>query len=798
VHYKTFDGLNYDLQAVGEFVIATATSGPAFTLQGRAVAVSEYASALNEIGLRLGSHRVTFDATRDPHYDIPAEGRAISIDGVVTPMRVGDVISLDGGTIRRIDLYTNEITTRDGDVVTAHLAAYNTMSVSFAPAETRAAGTIAGLLGNLDGSRDNEFSLRDGTSLGRAPTPEVLLTTYADSWRIAQSESLLDYKPGETTDTFTVRPFPAAPVSINSFPTDVVESARALATAAGITDPTLRDNAALDYLLTGDRSFIEGAKRGLDAGVVTVPVEKAPDAPAATANLIGIAPVAASLVESNGATTPVQFRIFRTGDASSAVTVTYALAPDPNGRTYTGADFGGSAPTGTVTLAAGETSTTVTIAAPDIVGVTDKSLGLSITAPSGYGLAAGTARSIVANADPIAGTPAGAGLLKVSGAGTFGATGATSYSLDLGTLAVGAAFGPVTIGVVNTGGTGANTLSGAFDSFGTGVDFTSTALYRLGGGSLAETLTLSADTSAAGSFSETIVLHPTQSNASGYSGALADVTLTVTFTVSAVPTSEANKPVFGTTVTDASGPAGQVYELYEGLLGRAPDPLGYAHWLDALAHGQSLVAVARDILGSGEYIAAHGRPAAPTDADFVNELYGTVLGRTADEDGRAHWLDALSHGLSRPEAAFAFALSAENIAQDAPALAKGVFAPDPVVSEVARLYYGLLDRAPDRDGLLLWSQEIKDGHLSEAGVARAILAAPEYAAHFGAPTDNAFLTSLYDGALGRTPDADGLRHWQDALGHGASRAEIALSIANSLEAQLHHVSNIEQGWHLVA
>ncbi|WP_164147808.1 hypothetical protein, partial [Stenotrophomonas maltophilia] len=70
--------------------------------------------------------------------------------------------------------------------------------------------------------------------------------------------------------------------------------------------------------------------------------------------------------------------------------------------------------------------------------------------PSGYGLAAGTARSIVANADPIAGTPAGAGLLKVSGAGTFGATGATSYSLDLGTLAVGAAFGPVTIGVVNT------------------------------------------------------------------------------------------------------------------------------------------------------------------------------------------------------------------------------------------------------------------------------------------------------------------------------------------------------------
>ncbi|WP_164034314.1 DUF4214 domain-containing protein, partial [Serratia marcescens] len=80
-------------------------------------------------------------------------------------------------------------------------------------------------------------------------------------------------------------------------------------------------------------------------------------------------------------------------------------------------------------------------------------------------------------------------------------------------------------------------------------------------------------------------------------------TLTVTFTVSAVPTSEANKPVFGTTVTDASGPAGQVYELYEGLLGRAPDPLGYAHWLDALAHGQSLVAVARDILGSGEYIA---------------------------------------------------------------------------------------------------------------------------------------------------------------------------------------------------
>jgi uncharacterized protein (TIGR01370 family) len=120
---------------------------------------------------------------------------------------------------------------------------------------------------------------------------------------------------------------------------------------------------------------------------------------------------------------------------------------------------------------------------------------------------------------------------------------------------------------------------------------------------------------------------------------------------------------------------------------------------------------------------------------------------------------------------------------------------------VARLYYGILNRAADAGGLQTFA-----GFVDAAGpagtqqalnaIADAMLSSSEHAARYGALSDAGFIASLYQGALGRAPDASGAAFFADQLAHGVSRATVAIEIAESPEAQVHLVGQVEQGFHL--
>ena len=81
-------------------------------------------------------------------------------------------------------------------------------------------------------------------------------------------------------------------------------------------------------------------------------------------------------------------------------------------------------------------------------------------------------------------------------------------------------------------------------------------------------------------------------------------------------------------------------------------------------------------------------------------------------------------------------------------------------------------------------------------MAEAVLGSGEYAAKYASLSDTAYVDELYMGALGRHAEAGGASAWSDALAHGASRADVALSVAESEEAHNHHLARIEDGWHL--
>ncbi len=84
--------------------------------------------------------------------------------------------------------------------------------------------------------------------------------------------------------------------------------------------------------------------------------------------------------------------------------------------------------------------------------------------------------------------------------------------------------------------------------------------------------------------------------------------------------------------TDASAAA--VTRLYQATFLRAPDRAGLAHWLSRRSSGTPLLEIASSFAGSGEFVARYG---LLDDDDFVELIYANVLGRPADDDGRAFW-----------------------------------------------------------------------------------------------------------------------------------------------------------------
>jgi hypothetical protein len=100
-----------------------------------------------------------------------------------------------------------------------------------------------------------------------------------------------------------------------------------------------------------------------------------------------------------------------------------------------------------------------------------------------------------------------------------------------------------------------------------------------------------------------------------------------------------------------------VARLYYATLGRGPDAAGLSFWTGKLADGgATLTDEATALAKSPEFIGHYGNLG---DSDFVGQLYQNVLGRAADDAGRATWTNALAAGANRGSVVTSFSESAE-------------------------------------------------------------------------------------------------------------------------------------------
>ena len=260
----TFDGRNYDFQAVGEFTLVKSRSGDlevqARQQQARTVAgvPSDTVSVNTGLAMRVGRARVGVYATRS--------GMRVRVNGrqMKTPTG-GARLSLPRGGALADRAGQLAVLWPDGSEARVWSLGTSGLAVMMLPAPARA-GELIGLLGNFDGKQANDFATRAGRRLnarallgsgGRAF--KLLYGTFGDSWRIRQRDSLFDYRRGRSTRGYTRRGFPRRPLSAGSLPPALRRHAEAICRAAGVSDPTVLQNCILDVAATGNPAFARDA-----------------------------------------------------------------------------------------------------------------------------------------------------------------------------------------------------------------------------------------------------------------------------------------------------------------------------------------------------------------------------------------------------------------------------------------------------------------------------------------------------------------------------------------------------------
>lgn len=148
----------------------------------------------------------------------------------------------------------------------------------------------------------------------------------------------------------------------------------------------------------------------------------------------------------------------------------------------------------------------------------------------------------------------------------------------------------------------------------------------------------------------------------------------------------------------------QIAGLYEKILRRPAEDGGRKFWLSQVENGMRIEEIAAQFYGSDEYY----RKAGSSHSGYVDKLYLDLLGRKADDDGRAFWVKILDRGQrTRTGVAREFYASIESRSD-----------------RVRTLYQQVLERNPDRAGWNYWAGELTT--LGDVKLAAYLAASQEY------------------------------------------------------------------------
>jgi hypothetical protein len=174
------------------------------------------------------------------------------------------------------------------------------------------------------------------------------------------------------------------------------------------------------------------------------------------------------------------------------------------------------------------------------------------------------------------------------------------------------------------------------------------------------------------------------------------------------------------------------------------------------------------------YFATGAPTPATANERFVNQVYLTVLHRPAEPQGMAYWSGLLDHGTSQTDVANGIVNSLEsrqNMVQD--------------------MYHHLLHRDADPTGLRDFAAFLGSGGTIDQAQS-IIMTSQEYVTRNVAQSNGTFLEAVYNDMLGRSVDAAGRALFETALNAGVPRQQIAHIVCTSTEFRQNMVAGFYQ------
>jgi len=277
-HIKTIDGVNYDFQSAGEFVLLRdetleiqARQSPVATESplppNPHTGLSSCVSLNTAIAVRIGPHRITYQPNLNGRPD--PSGLQLRIDGRLTTMDEREIRLASGGRIIRTTAPGGiQIESPGGTLIAITPAWWSYYQLWYMNLDVQHARATEGVMGAIAPSNWLP-ALPEGKNLGPRPAGLHeryidLYETFTDAWRVSDATTLFDYAPGTSTRTFTFEKWPEenprscplpAGTTVTKPPLETIALEVAQEHCRGLVVEDRIANCLQDVMVTGEPEF---------------------------------------------------------------------------------------------------------------------------------------------------------------------------------------------------------------------------------------------------------------------------------------------------------------------------------------------------------------------------------------------------------------------------------------------------------------------------------------------------------------------------------------------------------------
>lgn len=279
-HLTTLDGTHYNFQGAGEFVSLREPDGQDIQTRQKAVSTTFIGSdpydglttcvSLNTaVAARVGEHRLTYEPNLSGVPD--PSGLQLRIDGGLTALGPNGIALGAGGSVIPTGGGSLEVNFPDGKTLFVTPQWWPSQNEWYLDVDVTHHGLVSGeasrtSTGGIVGPiAEGSWlpALPSGASMGPMPGTlaeryNALYRTFADAWRVNRKDSLFDYAPGTSTDSFTRKDWPPEqpPCEVRGEkPVGPGSQEVAQAACRRVMDPNRRADCVFDVIATGNVGF---------------------------------------------------------------------------------------------------------------------------------------------------------------------------------------------------------------------------------------------------------------------------------------------------------------------------------------------------------------------------------------------------------------------------------------------------------------------------------------------------------------------------------------------------------------